>query len=176
MTTDSSEKALGDVELSVDVQHGSASFSARGSGSLVLKAFKEFRDFLATTEELSTGRSSQELQVPADPSPPTPEKATSGSVPLSVFLDQHKMPRGNAIVALGIAVWAKRYKSEDEITADIAKGHWRNSKRKVPANINRDLGVAASEGWLERLPSGQGKYAVTSYGEAHFDGLPKGDS
>jgi hypothetical protein len=58
--------------------------------------------------------------------------------------------------------------------ADSLKAHWRMSKRRVPGNIARDMGTAASEGWLERLDA-KGQYSVTSYGESHFDGLPKSD-
>jgi len=55
------------------------------------------------------------------------------------------------------------------------KALWRDSKKKVPTNISRDLGSAATEGWLERLATGAGSYGLTSYGEAHFDGLPEAD-
>ena len=92
--------------------------------------------------------------------------------PLPVFLKSKAVPRGNPVIALGIAVWAKRYQGVNEIDAETAKGYWRDSGRKIPANINRDLGNAASSGWLERLPGNKGQFRVTSFGEGHFDELP----
>lgn len=178
-------RAAGALALTVEL--GKARFRAEGAGSLVLDAFRHFRDFYgehtppgaaeATGSEEEArpdggGSTDQTVETPAEPKR-TP--ASGHLIPLSVFLDGKKLPRGNATIALGIAVWAKRYRSEDTVDAETVKAHWRISKRKVPANIGRDLGSAASEGWLERLP-GLGKYSVTGYGEKAFDDFPEPDA
>ena len=173
--------------LALTVELGQARFQAEGAGSLVIDAFQNFRDFygeymplgaaeLGGTEEDTQqhggGSTGQEAETLAQ----TNQTPRAGdSVPLSVFLDGKKLPRGNAAIALGIAVWAKRYRSEDQVDAEMMKAHWRISKRKVPANIARDLGTAASEGWIERLPA-LGRYSVTGYGEKAFDDFPAPDA
>lgn len=173
--------------LVLTVELGKARFQAEGAGSLVLDAFQSFRDFYGEYAPLDaaetggageaaqpegSGSTDQAVETPADMKETPP---AGDSVPLSVFLDGKKLPRGNAAIALGIAVWAKRYRSEDTVDAETIKAHWRISKRKVPANIGRDLGTAASEGWLERLPA-LGKYSVTGYGEKAFDDFPAPDA
>lgn len=166
--------------LSLNVTLGRATFKARGDAAAVLGAFGSFQEFYAAqdatvdegepVEEFSgDGSAQQETTLPSA------ERNAGDSVPLSVFLAKKKLPRGNAIIALGIAVWARRYKGEEVFTADTMKAFWRDSKKKVPSNIPRDLGSAASEGWLERLATGAGNYGLTSYGEAHFDALPEAD-
>lgn len=173
--------------LALTVELGKARFHAEGAGSLVLDAFQHFRDFYGEHPPLgaseATGASKEAQpdeggsigQTAETASEPQPTPRSGDAVPLSVFLDAKKLPRGNAAIALGIAVWSKRYRSEDTVDAETVKAHWRISKRKVPANIGRDLGTAASEGWLERLPA-LGKYSVTGYGEKAFDDFPGPDA
>lgn len=167
--------------LRLEVSLGSASFTAEGHGASVLQAFAAFREFYETnqayippldlpgsieptTDETAAGRSDA-------PPESLSRGASNGPVPLPVFLSSKKLPRGNHAIALGIAVWAKRFRDEQIITADSAKAHWRNSGKKVPANIARDLGSAASMGWLERLAGTTGNYSLTTYGETVFDGF-----
>lgn len=165
--------------LSLRINFGRASFKANGDAAAVLGAFDAFQAFHAaqppSADESQPDKTNHEPPSSSSPeqAQPEPTSSASGLVPLSVFLSQKQLPRGNAIIALGIAVWAKRYKGEDVFTADTMKAFWRDSKKKVPANIARDLGTAASEGWLERLTTGAGNYGLTSYGESHFDGLPE---
>ncbi|HZJ05391.1 MAG TPA: hypothetical protein VFD59_07965 [Nocardioidaceae bacterium] len=168
--------------LDIHVTLGTASFSCKGDGDHVLRAFTAFREFYeanATTEPPAPTVAPDEPSASDESStvatPTAADVSASGSIPLSVFLSQKKLPRGNHIIALGIAVWAKKYKGEEVMTVESTKTLWRSSKRKVPANIARDLSSAATEGWLERLATGAGNYAVTSYGEAHFEGLPASD-
>lgn len=170
--------------LALTVELGKARFHAEGTGSLVLDAFQNFRAFYSEDAPLGAAEvSGFREEVEADGGGSTDQAAETraetkrtpaagDSVPLSVFLDGKKLPRGNAAIALGIAVWAKRHRSEDTVDAETMKAHWRISKRKVPANVGRDLGTAASEGWLERLPA-LGKYSVTGYGEKAFDDFPE---
>lgn len=170
--------------LSLDVELGAAHFHAEGAGKLVLDAFEHFRAFYAEHGGTAApaSKDSQQQSAGTGAAAATPAAGVQGaseggeSIPLSVFLDSKKLPRGNAAVALGIAVWAKRHKKEEVVDADSVKAHWRISKRKVPSNIPRDLGAAASEGWLERLPNASGKYSVTGYGEKAFDELPAPDA
>lgn len=168
-----------DTALTLDVSVGHASFSASGVSADVLKAFGDFQSLLA---------SGIEAQQPEDiEDRPRPDEQGSGGnkaaneevegvvpltekVPLRIFLDSKKLPRGNTVLALGIALWAKRYVGVNEIDAESAKVYWRDSGRRIPANISRDLGAAATEGWLERLPT-KGQFSATSYGERHFDGI-----
>lgn len=164
--------------LALKVSFGSATFRSQGTAEAVLKAFESFRDFYEAHQDEEPPSPVDGGSEEADPAPDqtTKAKATVDDfVPLSVFLDRKKLPRGNKVLVLGIAVWAKRYRQEDVYTADTLKGHWRDSKRKIPGNLNRDIGEAASEGWLERLASGQGQFGLTSYGENHFDGFPRAD-
>jgi hypothetical protein len=173
--------------LALTVELGKARFHAEGKGALVLDAFQNFRDFYGDHAQVgaadASGAEEDVLQdgdgstgtAAATPAEKKRTPPSGDAVPLSVFLDSKKLPRGNAAIALGIAVWAKRYRSEETVDADTMKAHWRISKRKVPANIGRDLGTAASEGWLERLPA-LGKYSVTGYGEKAFDDFSEPDA
>jgi hypothetical protein len=163
------------VTFNLDVTLGQASFSASGSSQDVLNAFSDFQELVAGAPLRS---------VNGLPSPDEMENATRGSllpasppdhgadsqmekVPLRVFLDSKVLPRGNSVIALGIAMWAKRYDDTAEVDAETMKQHWRMSGRKIPTNIPRDLNTAASEGWLERR--GKGSFSVTSYGEKRFE-------
>jgi len=165
-------------EFSLDVTLGGASFSAAGGTEDVLRAFSEFQELLTRRKESPADDDEEAGDEVADPAGggATADSVGKGEangltmVPLRVFLDSKKLPRGNAIIGLGIAIWAKRYDAVAGIDADIAKAYWRDSGRKIPANISRDLGSAASEGWLERLPT-RGLFSATSYGEKHFDSL-----
>lgn len=175
---------MGDnTALTLDVSIGRANFSASGESGDVLKAFEDF-------QALIKGPLHIQLSEERDVDPEKDDNGGNGGndggggngagtegtspqvdkVPLRVFLDSKKLPRGNAILALGIAIWAKRYAEVNEIDVDSAKSYWRDSGRKIPANISRDLGSAATEGWLERLPT-KGQFSATSYGEKHFDEL-----
>jgi hypothetical protein len=181
-----------DSRLRLEVRVGSALFQAHGDGPVVLEAFAAFRDFYegsALADESSADRGEgakpdaegQAAESSVNGTTSKDDKAldagaTGTSVPLPVFLGGKKLPRGNHAIALGIAVWAKRYKDEQVITPDSVKAHWRNSGRKIPANIPRDLGSAASEGWLERLAGTTGNYSLTTYGETQFDGFPASDA
>ncbi|MDC7804865.1 hypothetical protein PP359_13135 [Sphingomonas sp. BLCC-B65] len=182
-TEDASPSYSGN-KFTLEVAVGRANFSAAGESADVLKAFEQFQSLLrvpsatdvsgdGTEEEVRTATTS------ASAPPPAAETATGAGtdeverVPLPVFLDSKQLPRGNAVIALAIAVWAKKFDGANEIDADTAKSYWRNSGRKIPANINRDLGSAASEGWLERLAAARGTYSVTSFGEKYFNGLPE---
>ena len=70
--------------------------------------------------------------------------------------------------AVVMAVWAKRFKDVATFTVDELLKHWRNSGEKLPMKATRDVGLAVSEGWLERLADGD-KFQVTSYGERYVD-------
>ena len=164
--------------FTLDVAVGQANFSASGESDDVLRAFEDFQELIKRPVELQFPEDNKgTTEVGRDEERPTTvsevEQAnalTEEKVPLRVFLDSKKLPRGNAIIGLGITIWAKRYENVQEIDVDIVKTYWRDSGRKIPANISRDLGTAATEGWLERLPT-KGQFSATSYGEKHFDEL-----
>lgn len=171
-------------KFTLEVAIGRASFSAVGESADVLGAFEQFQSLLRVPSIAEPSGDGIEEEVPAATSsasttPATTETLTSAEpeeverVPLPVFLDSKQLPRGNAVIALGIAVWAKKFDGTNEIDLETAKGYWRNSGRKIPSNLSRDLGSAASEGWLERLASGRGMFSVTSFGEKYFNGLPE---
>jgi len=82
-----------------------------------------------------------------------------------VFLKERSI-KTNAEVAAAIATWAKRHGDVEELTPDDAERLWRQSGRKVPSNIPRDMSAPATEG-LTRV--GTGRYAVTTYGERYID-------
>jgi hypothetical protein len=161
--------------FSLDVTLGQASFSASGSSQDVLTAFADFQELIAAPSQTSqdgfndngsnaNGREQFPLVHPLSSDEEQEEK-----VPLRVFLDSKVLPRGNSVIALGLATWAKRYNDTDQVDAETMKQLWRVSGKKIPTNIPRDLNTAASEGWLERR--GKGSFSVTSYGERHFDNL-----
>lgn len=167
-----------DSPLTLDVSVGRSSFSASGLSTHVLEAFSDFQNLIRTPMPPDLVRQGDEPEPAWKEDQRDDARSTTNQlsdapdpgmrVPLRVFLDAKELPRGNAAVALGIAVWAKRYDNASAIDADTAKVYWRDSGRKIPANIGRDLGTAASEGWLERLAT-RGQFSVTSYGEKHFD-------
>lgn len=172
------------VVLEIEIDIRGSRFASRGGAHEVLQAFEAFRQFFPTVD----------LQEPQEtfsdaPAAPTTEQSPApnveqneqqagltDNVPLPVFLSSKKLPRGNNVLALAITVWAKRYKLEDVVTQESIRNHWKNSKKKVPANLSRDLSAAAKEGWLERHANSTGTYSITSYGEAHFDAFAPADS
>lgn len=165
--------------FTLDVAIGRATFSSSGDSVDVLKAFADFQELIKKPTADLEAPDTHEGEAIDDAGGGTGSSGTvdngSGAmskekVPLRVFLDSKKLPRGNAIIGLAIAIWAKRYANVNEIDVDSAKAYWRDSGRKIPANISRDLGSAATEGWLERLPT-KGQFSATSYGEKHFDEL-----
>lgn len=167
--------------FTLDVTIGRASFSAAGDSAEVLKAFGDFQELIKKPAEIQLpdgiadddadqGNSHGNGGGSTATATETNAKGAEEKVPLRVFLDSKKLPRGNSVIGLGIAIWAKRYANVNEIDADSAKSYWRDSGRKIPSNINRDLGSAATEGWLERLPT-KGQFSATSYGEKFFDDL-----
>ena len=161
--------------FSLDVTLGQASFSASGSSQDVLTAFADFQELIAVPplrsadgfNDKGDNPDSQELLPPTPPRSGDEEREEK--VPLRVFLDSKVLPRGNSVIALGLATWAKRYDDTQQVDAETMKQLWRVSGKKIPTNIPRDLNTAASEGWLERR--GKGSFSVTSYGEKHFDNL-----
>ncbi|MBP1137337.1 hypothetical protein JOE31_003569 [Arthrobacter sp. PvP023] len=161
------------VPFNLDVTLGQASFSASGSSEDVLNAFADFQELIASPPLQNIGSSSDGASRASDDEllpivPPLQGgDAEDERVPLRVFLDAKVLPRGNSVIALGIATWAKRYDNTYEVDAETMKQLWRISGKKIPTNIPRDLNTAASEGWLERR--GKGSFSVTSYGEKHFD-------
>lgn len=165
----------GASDLDLDVSVGAYSFSAHGRAEMVLDAFGQFQTIIsdpAVSAPSSTPRAEEPSGESHDADQDEDrEKAGDERVPLPVFLKSKILPRGNHVVALGIAVWAKRHSGVDELDVDTAKGYWRDSGRKVPANVSRDLGTAASEGWLERLTNPRGSFRLTGFGETYFDEL-----
>lgn len=163
------------VPFSLDVTLGHASFSASGSSQDVFTAFSDFQELIAVPsqtppngfDDKGNNADSQD-HLPAAP-PRSGDEEQQEKVPLRVFLDSKELPRGNSVIALGLATWAKRYDDTQQVDAEIMKQLWRVSGKKIPTNIPRDLNTAASEGWLERR--GKGSFSVTSYGEKHFDNL-----
>ena len=144
------------VPFTLDVTLGQASFSASGTSEDVLNAFSDFQDLLSAPKLKSVvdvpngtdeGKHTSAL---APAAPPLHPDSKTEKIPLRVFLDSKVLQRGNAVIALGIAIWAKRFNDTGEVDAEIMKQHWRMSGKKIPTNIPRDLNTAASEGWLER--------------------------
>jgi hypothetical protein len=167
-TPDAAAEAQGD-RLQLEVAFGSARFSAAGPGELVLNAYSAFM------ERTSAGAATSEEPEPeakAEPEPEPKVKAaavpTGGDAPpLPQFMRSHPT-RNNQQRAVVMAVWAKRFKDVATFTVDELLKHWRNSGEKLPMKATRDVGLAVSEGWLERLADGD-KFQVTSYGERYVD-------
>jgi hypothetical protein len=176
MTTDGSPEAQAGSPpaFSLRVSYGPASFEAAGPGELVLQAFAEFKDHVKPVAAPTPTTEADSATEGNGSKPDEKSDVTSGggsnSEPLPVFMDQFDL-KGNAQTALAVAVWAKHSRNETELDPDGLKEYWRTSRHKVPANVGRDVGVAAKEGWLERLS--HGKYTVTSYGERTLDALRK---
>jgi hypothetical protein len=165
-------------ELRLDIAFGNSTFSATGAGDVVLRAFSEFKEhLLAAPETVKSGPPTVEETGNRQSSAAGQNDAVSETrsrvddVPLPLFLSQKSL-RGNPQIALGIVLWAKRYKAEEELDVEGVKSYWRNSRHKLPANLSRDIGAAAKEGWLERRAAG--KYSATSFGERFFDERPDG--
>jgi hypothetical protein len=104
---------------------------------------------------------------PAAPGAEEPSASSSKApLPLPVFLKAHPV-RTNPQAVVAMAVWARRYRGAEQFDANSLLAVWRDSGRKLPGNLGRDIGAAAKEGWLERLE--RGNYSVTSYGERFVD-------
>jgi hypothetical protein len=164
--------------LTLDVTLGSAVFSASGGSEHVLRAFADFQSLVALPltgleTPASTGAKESIDEEPPVPSAQAEDSAAvvSERIPLPVFLSS-KAIKGNSVIALGLAVWAKRYDNTAEVDSETIKNYWRKSPHKVPANIPRDLSNATGEGWFEK----EGKaYFVTGHGERYFDSLPESE-
>lgn len=89
-------------------------------------------------------------------------------LPLPAFVKAHKLP-GNAERALALVAWATKRDGAESFTPAQVETYWKKTPWKKPANIGRDVGKAANQGWLEQ--PAKGCYALTGYGESHLADL-----
>lgn len=170
------ERGLAEGNLRLDVTLGGATFAAEGPGETVLEAFAAFREH--TVRQARQARNpavaaespvsyeySTSPAAETDAAAPDDQRPPDGHELLPVFLKERSI-KTNAEVAAAIATWAKRHGDVEELTPDDAERLWRQSGRKVPSNIPRDMSAPATEG-LTRV--GTGRYAVTTYGERYID-------
>lgn len=153
--------------LRLEVAFGDARFSAYGHEEVVLRAYNEFTERLASARPRAAMPGTHSPAVTGEGGAAAHLADSEGSEPLALFLNKRKHLKSNPQVATGIVTWAKRHQGLKSISVDQLKNLWRNSSRKMPGNLSRDLSQAVRSGWIERLPDGT--YATNSYGEQFVD-------
>jgi hypothetical protein len=159
-----SEAARGTQSLRFEVSFDEMSFVADGDRDSVFTAWKEFLQNVAAhrgTKPLpnSSAPLGATTHIPRS-TPPT----QGGEEPLNLFLERAGKTDSNPQIGTAIVLWAKRCRSLEELEPNQVKDFWRDTKKKVPGNVPRELGKAVKEGWLSR--AGVGRYRITGHGES----------
>lgn len=152
----------------LEIGLGDATFSAEGEPSLVMQAFKAFRDEIhGSTPQPPDGKSKEPDKDEEEVGDhdrelnPDPHAQFAKGSPLPVFIKE-KGPKTNAEAVAVMAVWANANQGTAEFTTDVMEELWRRSGRKKVSNLARDMGAAANNGWLDK--AGRGKFTLPSYG------------
>jgi hypothetical protein len=156
-----------ETEFRLEVSFGDASFAAEGSVKQVMDAYAVFR-------QDAVGEQPPSVAPKADPPKPSgkakaeKQNPQGGRTPLPVFLQSHP-PKNNAEAVAVLATWATEHGGEAEITTKLIQKLFRQSGRKMPKNLSRDIGTAETNGWLDK--DGRGKYTLPQYGADHAHGI-----
>ena len=155
---------------------GKNSFSASGKHDLVLKAFEEFKALTGRSKDPAAPT----VRAPARKAEPAGSSATMSApagVPLPAYIKTLKLS-GNKERATAILVWAAE-NGKDRLTTSEIEREWKKTNLKPPANLSRDLGLAAKEGWIALegkgndqawMVHGFGKQALAGWGTADDKG------
>lgn len=159
MSTEKQQKA--DFELAVSLD--GASFSARGSQSVVLDAYTDFKELIKGSAP-PAGASK-----PVKPASSTPARLMSNknTLPLKPFLAKLKVKSNKEKVA-AILAWCAESGEESAQTPGGIKALWKKTPYKMPGNLTRDIAAAETEGWLHRegkSGSANATYSINGYGE-----------
>lgn len=149
----------------LEVRLGDFGFGASGEHDLVLAAYERAREDLASG--LLEAPHGQSGDAPFQDRDDDRESPGAEFLPLPVYMKRRDLET-NALKAAAIVAWAQRYESRESLTPSDVEAYWRKTPYRLPANVARDLGTAATQGWVRQ--EGHGEYSATGYGSTELDG------
>lgn len=157
-------------DLSLSISYGDASFSAQGDVSVVLDAYKDFKNLIGSNEP---PKEDAPAAAPKSSKSSTAQPSSgSTDLPLKPFLSELDL-KGNKEKATAIVAWAAASDTQNVLTIGEIEKLWKKAPFKAPSNLRRDVRTAETEGWLHRegkAGSPDATYQVTGYGQQIIEG------